>query len=432
MPAGVFIRGPFSRCLLGASPPWRPRVRCRFSCWVAGMCCPRMDVLCAYLEAVFNFCASPCPHVCDVLTVASILAEWRITTTDTSCSAMHISPIQRCTSPSSGTPNWVSCRAPLPASIFLRSQSSCCCVVDFDVPALLLTRRGCSVRAGQLLWRRFDSSRIPSHHSLRAACMQLLPLVEMFCKWELQEDCSNLGELVRRFDSEAELQSHNLGRSMLQMVRDDGAGLHQLPPRPHSSPSPNPFDAIRTTLAACDTALQGMQPQVHVGLDVPPLVRGHRCCSCRGASQSACSLCGLCPFTFNARLCSPATMLYLCSLPSRSPRHVVVCTRYVCASITAPVNPFTEPSNPPSCMFASLQHVRTVLCLSLACRPCKYTPVPSPWLPSLCLQYSQFFVVFCNSTSMFAFAAARTISACQCLVCTPAAAAGSSVCGFQP
>ena len=139
---GVFIRGPFSRCLPGASPPWRPRVRCRFSCWVASMCCPRMDVLCAYLEAIFNFCASPCPHVCDLLTIASLLAEWRITTTDTSCSAMHISPIRRRTSPSSGTPNWVSCRAPLPASIFLRSQSSCCCVVDFDVPALLLTRRG--------------------------------------------------------------------------------------------------------------------------------------------------------------------------------------------------------------------------------------------------------------------------------------------------
>jgi hypothetical protein len=60
--------------------------------------------------------------------------------------------------------------------------------------------------------------------------MQLLPLIEMYCKWELQEDCSNLGELMRRFDDEAELQSHDLGRSMLEMVRDDDVGLRELLP----------------------------------------------------------------------------------------------------------------------------------------------------------------------------------------------------------
>ena len=36
-----------------------------------------------------------------------------------------------------------------------------------------------SVCAGVLVWRRFHVSSNPSHHAVRAACMQLLPLVEM-------------------------------------------------------------------------------------------------------------------------------------------------------------------------------------------------------------------------------------------------------------
>lgn len=176
------------------------------------------------------------------------------------------------------------------------------------------------VCAGQLVWRRFDSARIPSRHSVRAACVQLLPLVEMFCKWELQEDCTNLWELLRRFDSEAELQSHELGRSMLRMVRDDDDGLHELLPRPLSTPAANPFDAIRTSLAAVDTAFQGLQPQVHVGLDFHFLPRAHRCSECQWATQSACSPSGQCPFILNANLFSPATILALncqCLLPPR-------------------------------------------------------------------------------------------------------------------
>ena len=59
--------------------------------------------------------------------------------------------------------------------------------------------------------------------------MQLLPLVEMYCRWELEEDCSNLEALLLRFDSEAELESHELGCALLHMVRDDGGGLPALP-----------------------------------------------------------------------------------------------------------------------------------------------------------------------------------------------------------
>jgi hypothetical protein len=66
-----------------------------------------------------------------------------------------------------------------------------------------------------------------------------------------------------RFDSESELESTALGRSLLRMIRDDDIALpctdSELPP-----PVPiNPFTAIRERLSAVDIALQGLQPQVH-------------------------------------------------------------------------------------------------------------------------------------------------------------------------
>ena len=80
------------------------------------------------------------------------------------------------------------------------------------------------------MWRRHESASNPSHHALRATCMQLLPLVEMYCKWELQEDCTNLRALMLCFDSEVALETHELGRSMLLMLDDDDNGLQILPP----------------------------------------------------------------------------------------------------------------------------------------------------------------------------------------------------------
>lgn len=126
-----------------------------------------------------------------------------------------------------------------------------------------------SVCAGVLVWRRFHVSSNPSHHAVRAACMQLLPLVEMYCKYELQEDCSNLWELMLRFDSEAALQTHGLGRSMLAMLRDEDAGLQILPPSLLLPPMFNPFDAIRTSLAAVDTAFHALRPQVLLAVEIP-------------------------------------------------------------------------------------------------------------------------------------------------------------------
>ena len=83
--------------------------------------------------------------------------------------------------------------------------------VCFDVQATSQTLRPLCFSTGQLVWRRHANSPLPSHHMLRTTCMQILPLVEMFCRWELQEDCGNLRALMHRFDSESELQSTELG-----------------------------------------------------------------------------------------------------------------------------------------------------------------------------------------------------------------------------
>jgi hypothetical protein len=90
----------------------------------------------------------------------------------------------------------------------------------------------------------------------------------MYCRWELEEDCGNLWALMLRFDSEADLETHDLGRSLLLMLRSDGAGQDLQPQRMHLDRPENPFDAIRTRLAAVDLAFQGLQAQVQLALDV--------------------------------------------------------------------------------------------------------------------------------------------------------------------
>ena len=87
----------------------------------------------------------------------------------------------------------------------------------------------------------------------------------MYCKWELQEDCTDLRALMLRFDSEMELESHELGRSLLFMVRDDGAEFQNVP-RHEPLPTPaNPFDIMRERLAAAGTAIQDLHHKVHLG-----------------------------------------------------------------------------------------------------------------------------------------------------------------------
>lgn len=120
----------------------------------------------------------------------------------------------------------------------------------------------CYLPTGTLVWRRHVHSPYPSHHAIRTTCTQLLPLVEMYCKWELQEDCSRLRDLMLRFDSEVELESHALGRSLLSMVRDDDGGFVTLPQPMTFIPTVSPFDAVRHRLDAAASAIRGLGLQV--------------------------------------------------------------------------------------------------------------------------------------------------------------------------
>ena len=65
-----------------------------------------------------------------------------------------------------------------------------------------------------------------------------------------------------RFDSEVELESHDLGRSLLFMVRDDSHGMNMLPARVPLVPTGNPFDVLRDRLSAASHAIQAMHEQV--------------------------------------------------------------------------------------------------------------------------------------------------------------------------
>lgn len=139
---------------------------------------------------------------------------------------------------------------------------------------------------GQLVWRRHVHPPPPSRHAIRATCTQLLPLVEMYCRWELAEDCSNLWALMLRFDSEEELESHALGRALLFMVRDDEDGVDSLPRLGTVVAPIDPFQAVRERLAAAGSAIHSLQQHVHpfLHLSCTPLNRIVAFISCVAAS----------------------------------------------------------------------------------------------------------------------------------------------------
>ena len=114
---------------------------------------------------------------------------------------------------------------------------------------------------GRLVWQHHVHSPPPSRHAIRNTCMQLLPLVEMFCKWELEEDCSDLISLMRRFDSQHQLESHELGRSLLAMLEDEDGRFETPPHHVPIAARPNPFEAVRERLAAAALAIRDLQVQ---------------------------------------------------------------------------------------------------------------------------------------------------------------------------
>lgn len=91
--------------------------------------------------------------------------------------------------------------------------------------------------------------------------MQLLPLVEMFCKWELEEDCTDLLSLMHRFDSQQQLESHVLGRSLLAMIADEDGCFETAPHQIPIVARPNLFDSVRERLATAASAIQDLQVQ---------------------------------------------------------------------------------------------------------------------------------------------------------------------------
>ena len=132
--------------------------------------------------------------------------------------------------------------------------------------------------SGRLLWRRFVHLP-PSHHAIRTTCMQLLPLVEMYCKWELEEDCTSLRALVCWFDSELELESHEPGRSLLSMIQDDDVGLISMARRPPTREAASLFHVIWERLAAFALAIRDLHPQVHMLVDLCSMCELTRNCS---------------------------------------------------------------------------------------------------------------------------------------------------------
>ena len=119
-------------------------------------------------------------------------------------------------------------------------------------------------KLGILVWQRHSHGPPPTQHAIRTSCMHLLPLVEMYCKWELEEDCSDLRALMHRFDSESELESHELDRSLLFMLRDDEEGLLDSPRHTISVQPGNPFAAVTERLEATRMSILGLHSQVCV------------------------------------------------------------------------------------------------------------------------------------------------------------------------
>jgi hypothetical protein len=67
-----------------------------------------------------------------------------------------------------------------------------------------------------------------------------------------------------RFDSELELESHDLGRSLLAMVRDANEEFQGLPRLDSPIPSTNPFEAVRERLEATQLAIHDLRVEVQL------------------------------------------------------------------------------------------------------------------------------------------------------------------------
>jgi hypothetical protein len=252
---------------------------------------------------------------------------------------MAITRIRRDMRPNFAIQNWVSdFPASLDFRVFWLSTTHLLPRSVWVLRVLTFTQQ----HAGQIVWRRLLRTQAQSPHSIRSTCMQLLPLVEMYCRWELQEDCGDLEALMLCFDSVSELESHDLGRSLLSMVRDEDDGLRTYSERRHVQDSLNigadPFDAIRARLAAVDLAFQGLQPQVHIvvgdteKMDVPSkkaLIFNVHFGLCHSCNVSTLGLRHFCTqFLIQHRMCS-ILRICLCADSLRVPCWHLCCLPFV-------------------------------------------------------------------------------------------------------
>lgn len=155
---------------------------------------------------------------------------------------------------------------------FIDSRNGIQCMMFSSMQSTFATMCQCEflvlcngfVSPGQLVCRRHVRLAPPSRRAIHDSCTQLLPLIEMYCKWVLQEDCSDLHSLMLRFESEAKLQTHEPGRSLLMMLRDDEPPLQGLPRQTAVDTPANLFDVFRNRLAAADLAIRELHSQVHI------------------------------------------------------------------------------------------------------------------------------------------------------------------------
>ena len=190
---------------------------------------------------------------------------WRITGWATSFFVMLTIRTQSGMSPNSDIPNWVCDFTPIFTVVLFgvgfwhQPGFVCTCSVLFMKDSeMLVLHRSTGVAAPRTFASSLPAGSPHHMHATAPSCGDVLQV-------ELEEDCTNLRALMLRFDSELELESHELGRSLLFMVRDDGVGFENVPRHVPLAEPANPFELVRERLAAAGTAIRGLHQKVHLG-----------------------------------------------------------------------------------------------------------------------------------------------------------------------
>ena len=69
---------------------------------------------------------------------------------------------------------------------------------------------------------------------------------------------------MHRFDSQHQLESHVLGRSLLAMLADEGGCFKNAPQEAAITARPSPFDSVIERLAMAASAIRHLQVQAYL------------------------------------------------------------------------------------------------------------------------------------------------------------------------